>query len=118
MAAQVGFAGGIASAMSFDTVSTIAVSIVCKTPTAGQSKTRLSPPLRLEECAALSACFIQDVARTVAQLAADGGITGCALYTPGGSEDALRRLLPDGFTLLLQDGDDLGTRLVRGIDAL
>ena len=30
----------------------VAVAIVCKTPIAGRSKTRLSPPLRPEECAA------------------------------------------------------------------
>jgi len=100
-------------------LSTVAVAIVCKTPQAGQSKTRLSPPLRLDECAAISACFIQDVSRTIGRLvAADGGIAGCALYTPAGSEDVLRKLLPDGFALVLQSGDDLGTRLVRGIDEL
>jgi len=97
---------------------TVAVAIVCKTPMAGQSKTRLSPPLRPEDCAAISACFIDDVARTIGRLVADGGVAGCALYTPQGSEADLRKLLPVGFSLLLQDGDDLGTRLVRGIEAL
>jgi hypothetical protein len=41
-------------------VRTIAIGIVCKTPAAGFSKTRLSPPLRPDECAVLSACFIRD----------------------------------------------------------
>jgi hypothetical protein len=32
-------------------MSTVAVAIICKTPAPGKSKTRLSPPLRPEECA-------------------------------------------------------------------
>ena len=38
----------------------VAVGIMCKTPAPGLSKTRLSPPLRPDECAAISACFIRD----------------------------------------------------------
>lgn len=96
-------------------MSTVALAIVCKTPAPGQSKTRLSPPLRPEECAAISSCFIQDVARTIGRLAADGDVTGCALYTPRGSEAALRPMLPDGFALVPQAEGDLGARLIRGI---
>ena len=56
---------------------TVAVAMVCKTPLAGQSKTRLSPPLTAEQCAGLSACFIRDVAATIASLGA-----GVAPATP------------------------------------
>lgn len=94
---------------------TIAVSIICKTPAPGKSKTRLSPPLRPEECAEISACFIADLAATIAGLAAEGGAEGYAVYTPAGTEEALARLLPEGFRLVLQGGGDLGRRLDRGI---
>jgi rSAM/selenodomain-associated transferase 1 len=94
--------------------STVAVAIVCKAPIAGQSKTRLSPPLRPYECAALSACFIRDLSNTVQSLADDGDVAGYAVYTPRGSEDALRQWLPDGFRLILQGEGDLGARLVKG----
>src|SRR5271166_2452493 len=70
-------------------LSTVAVAIICKTPSSGSSKTRLSPPLRPDECAAISACFIRDLARTIAVLAEGGGVTGYALYTPRGSEASL-----------------------------
>ena len=83
--------------MASTTNSTVAVAIVCKAPIAGQSKTRLSPPLRPDECAALSACFIRDLSNTVQSLADDGDVAGYAVYTPRGSEAALRPLLPDGF---------------------
>jgi len=92
----------------------IAIAIICKTPAPGKSKTRLSPPLRPEECAAISACFIADLAATVADVAATAPATGHAVYTPAGSEPALRDLLPEGFGLTLQGDGDLGARLLRG----
>lgn len=93
--------------------STIAVAIICKAPLAGQSKTRLSPPLKPEECAALSACFIRDLSRTIQSLADDGGVSGYAVYTPAGYEASLRQLLPSRFALILQGNGDLGDRLVK-----
>jgi rSAM/selenodomain-associated transferase 1 len=92
-------------------VQNIAIGIFCKTPAAGLSKTRLSPPLRPEECAAISACFIHDVAATIGEVARDGGATGYAVYTPAGSEAALRALLPRNFQLLPQCEGDFGTRV-------
>ncbi len=94
---------------------TIAVAIICKTPSPGKSKTRLSPPLRPEECAQISSCFIRDLSATIASLEDDGDVDGYAVYTPLGTEDALRRLLPDSFSLVLQCEGDLGQRLDRGI---
>jgi rSAM/selenodomain-associated transferase 1 len=91
----------------------VAIAIVCKTPAAGQSKTRLSPPLRPEQAAALSACFIRDVAAKVQSLTESGGVAGYADYTPLGSEAALRTLLPEGFPLLAQGEGDLGARMAK-----
>ena len=100
----------------------VAVGIMCKTPAPGRSKTRLSPPLRPEDCARISACFIRDLSHTIGQLAKasdDGGeVVGCAVYTPIGSETALLSLLPDGFVLLPQVESGFGARLFHGIDAL
>ena len=92
----------------------IAVAIICKTPIAGRSKTRLSPPLRPEECAAISACFIRDLAATIDALArADRDVVGYAVYTPIGSEARLQARLPDGFRLMPQSDGDLGERLLN-----
>src|SRR5258708_6180000 len=92
---------------------------MCKTPMPGKSKTRLSPPLRPEECATISSCFIRDLAQTIASLAHDGDVTGYAVYTPLGSENALRRLLPVNFELMPQCEGDFGQRLLQGaIDLL
>jgi hypothetical protein len=92
----------------------VAAAIVCKTPLPGQSKTRLSPPLRPDECAAISSCFIRDVAQTVESLTHQGNVIGYAVYAPIGSEAVLRRLLPDSFRLMPQCDGDLGQRLLLG----
>lgn len=95
----------------------VAVAIICKTPITGKSKTRLSPPLRPEECAEISACFITDLGSTIGGL--DRAIAaGCAVYTPAGSEMALRSLLPADFQLVLQGEGDLGDRLLQGVTDL
>ena len=101
-----------------DGLSKIAVAVFCKTPAPGQSKTRLSPPLKAEECAEISACFIKDLAHTIGQLVQDGDVSAYALYTPRGSEQALLDLLPPGFNLALQCDGDFGTRLRLGAENL
>lgn len=92
----------------------VAAAIVCKTPFGGQSKTRLSPPLRPEQCAEISACFIRDLSKSVQELADEGSVSGVALYTPHGSESYLQSLLPSGFRIHLQGAGDLGARLLKG----
>ncbi|MCS0503617.1 TIGR04282 family arsenosugar biosynthesis glycosyltransferase [Ancylobacter mangrovi] len=99
-------------------MSTIAVAVICKTPAPGKSKTRLSPPLHPDECAAISACFIADLTATIAEVAEVAEAQGYAVYTPAGTEPALRRLLPPGFGLVLQGEGDLGARLHKGISDL
>jgi uncharacterized protein len=99
-------------------MSSVAVAIICKTPRSGYSKTRLSPPLRPDECAGISACFIQDLSTTIASVAGDGRAAGYAVYTPAGTESQLRALLPERFRLVLQGDGDLGARLDKGINDL
>jgi rSAM/selenodomain-associated transferase 1 len=98
-------------------MTSVGIAIIAKTPEPGKSKTRLSPPLRPEQCADISACFIEDLAHNIGALAASSGgfIAGYVLYTPAGTEDKLRRLLPDEFRLVLQSAGDLGARLSQGI---
>jgi uncharacterized protein len=97
---------------------TVAIGIFCKTPAAGLSKTRLSPPLRPDECAALSACFIRDLSSTIDDVTRSGTAVGYAVYTPAGTEEELRKLLPPAFRLHLQCEGSFGVRLATAIRQL
>ena len=85
----------------------IARGIMCKVPRSGWSKTRLCPPLTPDEAAALSRCFIADLAESIEALSEAQNVQGVAVYTPAGAEDELAGILPEGFALLAQRGNDL-----------
>ncbi|MCU0510826.1 MAG: TIGR04282 family arsenosugar biosynthesis glycosyltransferase [Anaerolineae bacterium] len=87
---------------------------IAKRPEAGQTKTRLTPPLTPEAAAELYECLLADtldVARRVPGV--DRGI----LYLPKGSEPYFATLAPD-FALTLQQGASLGERLDNALTAL
>lgn len=84
-----------------------ALLVIAKRPAAGQTKTRLSPPLSLAQAAALYECFLRDTLE-VARKAPS--VTRFINYLPRDAEPYFRALAPD-FDLLLQTGDDLGERL-------
>jgi uncharacterized protein len=68
-----------------------------------------------DECAVISGCFISDLSNTIHAMASDGDIVPYAVYTPSGSEESLKRLLPNGYGLLPQADGDFGVRLLQGI---
>ncbi len=96
----------------------IALGVMCKAPTAGTSKTRLSPPLSREEAAWLSRCFIADVAVTVGSLAPAFDVRGFIVFTPPDGQGAFNGLAPEGFGILPQRGNDLSERCVNAIEDL
>ena len=81
--------------------------VVAKRPAAGQTKTRLCPPLTGEAAAALYACFLRDTLDVMRQVPDVGrGI----VYLPEAALDYFLALAPD-MQLSLQQGADLGERL-------
>ncbi len=86
-----------------------ALAVMAKAPRAGRVKTRLSPPLTLEQTAALNICFLKD---TTANLATIAGSAGVISYTPVGDEALFDGLLPETFGLVAQRGDGFGERLL------
>lgn len=84
-----------------------ALLVIAKQPAAGQTKTRLCPPLSPPEAAQLYECFLRDmlnVARAVP------GVTRLLNIWPIGAGPRFAQLAPD-FDQLPQQGDDLGARL-------
>ena len=93
-----------------------ALALMTKAPRAGRVKTRLTPPLTPEEAAAMNICFLRDMAAAILQVRA--GARGIACYTPLGSEDAYREILPADFHLIPQRGNSFGERLILATEDL
>jgi uncharacterized protein len=77
-----------------------AIAVMAKAPRRGEVKTRLVPPLSEADAAALSGCFIQDIAGNILAAARAAPIEGYIAYSPAGSQDLFAPLLPGGINLL------------------
>jgi len=86
-----------------------ALAIMCKAPRPGKVKTRLAPPLTLDQSAALNICFLRD---TAANIATVSGAQGILCYTPVGDEEAFTGIAPTGFLMIPQRGDTFDQRLL------
>lgn len=95
-----------------------ALGVMTKAPRAGLVKTRLTPPLKPEEAAALNTCFLRDLAGSVTTVARRGSAQGIAVYTPLGAEGDYAEILPEDFALLPQRGETLSERLVNAFEDL
>ncbi len=91
-----------------------AIGVMAKVPRPGYSKTRLCPPLRPEEAAALSAAFLRDTTRNIARAARSAPIVGYAAYAPSGAEAALLPHLTQGIVCVLSDGAQPAPKGVEG----
>ena len=93
-----------------------ALAVMAKAPRAGKVKTRLSPPLTLDESAALNICFLRDTTSNIADVATKSSAAGLICYTPVEDKAAFDGLLPDGFALIPQRGEAFGERLLAAAE--
>ena len=89
-----------------------AVVIMAKVPYPGQVKTRLCPPLTAWQAAALSRAFLFD---KIAQVRMLTSARPAIAYTPASGEGFFGAIAPD-FTLIAQQGADLGERLIHSLE--
>jgi uncharacterized protein len=89
-----------------------AVMIMAKAPYPGQVKTRLCPPLTPWQAAALSRAFLCD---KIAQVRTLTAARPAIAYTPASGEGFFADVAPD-FTLIAQQGTDLGERLIHSLE--
>jgi uncharacterized protein len=94
-----------------------AVSIVCKTPGVGGGKSRLRPLLGAELTQRLSACLIRDVATALEAVPESLGRQLYALFSPAGSEELLRPLLPPPWKLVARQEASVGIVLQTSMAA-
>ena len=89
-----------------------ALLVVAKRPAAGQTKTRLTPPLSPIQAAALYECFLGDTLDVMRQTP---GVQRVVAYLPASAEAYFATLAPD-FERLVQEGHDLGERLDNALN--
>ncbi len=90
-----------------------ALAVMAKAPRPGKVKTRLSPPLTLDQTAALNVRFLRDTTENLATIADSAGLIS---YTPVGEEALFDGLLPETFALVAQRGDGFGERLLAAAE--
>lgn len=90
-----------------------ALAVMAKAPRPGRVKTRLSPPLSPAQASDLSRCFLRDTAESLAAAASETGAALVVSYTPIGDEALFEGVLPAGFELLPQRGENFGERLLQ-----
>lgn len=95
-----------------------ALAVMAKAPRPGKVKTRLAPPLTLDQAAAINICFLRDTTENIAAVAASGRAAGVVSYTPLGDEALFDNLLPADFALIPQRGDGFGERLLTTAEDL
>jgi rSAM/selenodomain-associated transferase 1 len=76
------------------------IAIMAKASAPGRTKTRLVPPLSLDEAAALNTAFLKDIADNVLRASQHASIAGYAAFAPAGSEEFFHRTLPPSVGLI------------------
>ncbi|HEY3149808.1 MAG TPA: TIGR04282 family arsenosugar biosynthesis glycosyltransferase [Dongiaceae bacterium] len=82
-----------------------AIAIMAKAPSAGRTKTRLSPLLSPEEAKDLGCCFLQDMTRNLASAAREVPLDAYIAFAPAGSEAAFGSIVEGGTGFVLADGN-------------
>lgn len=95
-----------------------AIGIMCKAPRPGRTKTRLAAVIGPETAAALSGCFLRDVAAAIEAVPESIARRGYGVYAPAGAEAELRGMLPPSFGLLLQADAEFGNVLYGAVEEL
>lgn len=92
-----------------------ACAIMAKQPQVGKSKTRLCPPLSLQEAAHLSEALLLDTIVLISQVP---GIDLALAITPPASQAYFTRITPPGTRLLPVEGENIGDCLAQALGAL
>lgn len=90
--------------------------VFAKEPCAGLVKTRMSPPLSLEQAAELYAELLADVLHTTEAFARELGLETVLAVHPPVACGRLARLAPTSFRVVPQRGEGLAERMQRAVD--
>ena len=94
------------------------IAIMAKASAPGRTKTRLVPPLSLDEAAALNTTFLKDIADNVLRASQHASIAAYAAFAPAGSEEFFRRTLPPSLGLIDAALPNFGDCLLHTLELL
>ncbi len=103
---------------SVDRAEICALAVMAKAPRRGEVKTRLVPPLRAEEAAQLSRCFLRDITDNFIAAGQIRPAQGYIAYSPPGSEAEFRDLVSPETLLLPPRRIGLGYSLLDATEDL
>jgi uncharacterized protein len=95
-----------------------ALAVMAKAPRTGEVKTRLVPPLRADEAAILSGCFLKDIAASFLAAGKRAPVDGYVAYSPSGADALFRELVPADIKLLPPRRSGLGESLGHAVQDL
>jgi hypothetical protein len=76
------------------------IAVMAKASIPGRTKTRLVPPLTIEEAAAFNTAFLQDVAANILSASSRMNISGYMAFGPPESVGFFKAMLPSGINLI------------------
>lgn len=95
-----------------------AIAVMAKASAPGRTKTRLAPPLSLEEAAAMNTAFLKDIAENIARAALSTSIAPYMAIAPAGSAPFFREHLGPDIGLIDCVHDSFGACLIGALDAM
>src|SRR5882724_6626789 len=95
-----------------------AIAVMAKASIPGRAKTRLVPPLTVEEAASLNTSFLRDVADNLIGASAFANISAYMAFAPAGSAGFFRSILPERIGLLETVAPGFGECLLHAATSL
>jgi rSAM/selenodomain-associated transferase 1 len=108
------------SAGSVKALPACGIAIMAKASIAGQTKTRLCPPLTFQQAAALNTAFLQDVTANILAATRNASIGGYLAYGPPGAESRafFQQIMRSPFGLLEAWHANFGDSLFSAIEQM
>jgi rSAM/selenodomain-associated transferase 1 len=95
-----------------------AIAVMAKASRAGLTKTRLAPPLTLEEAADLNTAFLKDIVHNIGRAARRASIAPYVAFGPPGSDAFFEAHMPPGVRLFEAWLDGFGACLIFALETL
>ena len=97
---------------------TCGIAVMAKASARGQAKTRLAPPLTLDEAAEFNTAFLRDIADNLLAAGSQAPIQGLIAFGPPGSEDFFTAIMPREIKLVECWFPDFGACLLHAMSSI